>query len=65
MQPQTMVNSAYTMVCQVLIMYYKERKCAVNENLSVHIASVGSKTCDNRPLKNGSAVLIARLNIGS
>ena len=28
----------------------------MNENPSVCIESVGSKTCDNRPLKNGSAV---------
>ena len=35
---------------------YKDRKCAVNENPSVRIESAGSKTCDNRPLKNGSAV---------
>ena len=37
----------------------------MNENLSVHIESAGSKTCDNRPLKNGSAVSIARLYVGS
>ena len=36
--------------------YYKDRKCAVNENPSVCIESAGSKTGDNRPLKNGSAV---------
>ena len=37
----------------------------MNENLSVHIESAGSKTCDNRPLKNRSAVSIARLYVGS
>ena len=36
---------------------YKDWKCAVSENPSVRIESAGSKTSDNRPLKNGSAVL--------
>ena len=35
---------------------YKDRKCAVNENPSVRIESAGSKTCNNSPLKNRSAV---------
>ena len=38
------------------VTYYKDRKCAVNENPSACIESAGSKTCDTRPLKNGSAV---------
>ena len=37
----------------------------MNENSSVRIESVGSKTSNNGPLKNGSAVLIARLYVGS
>ena len=37
----------------------------MNENPSVRIESPGSKTCDNCPLKNGSAVSIARLYVGS
>ena len=28
----------------------------MNENPSVCIESAGTKTCDNRPLKNGSAI---------
>ena len=36
---------------------YKDQKCTVNKNPSVRIESAGSKTCDNRPLKNGSVVL--------
>ena len=35
---------------------YKDRKCAVNENPSVCIESAGSKTSNNRPLKNGRVV---------
>ena len=35
---------------------YKDRKCAVNKIPFVCIESAGSKTCDNHPLKNGSAV---------
>ena len=37
----------------------------MNENPTVRIESAGSKTCDNRPLKNRSAVSIARLYVGS
>ena len=37
----------------------------MNENPSVCIESAGSKTCDNRPLKNRDAVSIARLYVGS
>ena len=47
------------------IKYYKDRKCAVNENPSVRIESARSKTSNNGPLKNGSAVSIARLYVGS
>ena len=45
--------------------YYKDRKCAVNENPSLRIESAGSKTSDNGSLKNGSAGSIARLYVGS
>ena len=41
------------------MLQYKDRKCSVNENSSVRIESAGSKTSDNRPLKNG----ISRLEI--
>ena len=34
--------------CMCVKSYYKDRKCAVNENPSVHIESAGSKTSDNR-----------------
>ena len=44
---------------------YKVRKCAVNENPSVRIESARSKTSNNGPLRNGSAVSIARLYVGS
>ena len=44
---------------------YKDRKCAVNENPSVHIESARSKTSNNGPLRNGSAVSIARLYVDS
>ena len=44
---------------------YKDRKCAVNENPSLHIESAGSKTSNNGPLKNESAVSIARMYVGS
>ena len=37
----------------------------MNENPSVRIESTGSKTSNNGPLKNGSAVSIARLCVGS
>ena len=37
----------------------------MNKNPSLHIESAGSKTSDNGPLKNGSAVSIARLYVGS
>ena len=45
--------------------YYKDRKCAVNENPSVRIELARSKTSNNGPLRNGSAVSIARLYVGS
>ena len=45
--------------------YYKDRKCAVNENLSVRIESARSKTSNNGPLRNGSAASIARLYVDS
>ena len=48
-----------------LIHYYKDRKCAVNENPSVRIESALSKTSNNGPLRNGSAVSIARLYVDS
>ena len=44
---------------------YKDRKCAVNENSSVRIESAQSKTSNNGPLKNRSAVSIARLYVDS
>ena len=44
---------------------YKDRKCAVNENSSVCIESAWSKSSNNGPLRNGSAVSIARLYIDS
>ena len=37
----------------------------MNENPSVRVESAGSKTSNNGPLKNGSAVSIARLYLGS
>ena len=37
----------------------------MNENPSVRIESARSKTSNNGPLKNGSAVSIARLYVGS
>ena len=37
----------------------------MNENPPLRIESAGSKTSDNGPLKNGSAVSIARLYVGS
>ena len=37
----------------------------MNQNPSVRIESAGSKTYKNGPMKNGSAVLIARLYVGS
>ena len=48
-----------------LLPYYKDRKCTVNENPSVHIESARSKTSNNGPLRNGSAVSIARLYVDS
>ena len=48
-----------------VIQYYKDWKCAVNENPSLRIESAGSKTSNNGPLKNGSAVSTARLYVGS
>ena len=45
-------------VCTCVNAYYKDQKCTVNENPSMHIESAGSKTCDNRPLKK-------RLYVGS
>ena len=47
------------------MLYYKDRKCTVNENPSVPIESARSKTSNNGPLRNGSAVSIARLCVGS
>ena len=45
---------------------YKDRKCAVNENPSLHIELARSKTSNrNLPLRNGSVVSIARLCVGS
>ena len=41
----------------------KNRKCTVNENSSVRIESAWSKTSNNSPLRNGSAVSIARLYV--
>ena len=49
----------------MIVYYYKDRKCAVNKNLSVRIESGRSKTSNNGPLRNGSAVSIARLYVGS
>ena len=45
--------------------YYKDRKCAVNENPSVRIELAWSKTSNNGPLRNGSVVSIARFCVGS
>ena len=45
--------------------HYKDWKCAVNEKPSVRIESARSKTSNNGPLRNGSAVSIARLYVGS
>ena len=45
--------------------HYKDRKCAANENPSVRIESGRSKTSNNGPLRNGSAVSMARLYVGS
>ena len=47
------------------LLYYKDRKCAVNENPSVRIELARSKTSNNGPLRNGSVVSIARLCVGS
>ena len=47
------------------ILHYKDRKCAVNEKPSVRIESARSKTSNNGPLRNGSAVSIARLYVSS
>ena len=49
----------------IIIRDYKDRKCAVNKNPSVCIESGQSKTSNNGPLRNGSAVSIARLYVGS
>ena len=48
-----------------IVLYYKDRKCAVNENPSVRIESAQSKTSNNGLLRNGSAVSIARLYVDS
>ena len=49
-----------------LVMFnYKDRKCAVNENPSVHIELARRKTSNNGPLRNGSVVSIARLYVDS
>ena len=45
--------------------HYKDRKCTVNEIPSMRIESARSKTSNNGPLRNGSAVLIARLYVDS
>ena len=37
----------------------------MNKNPSMRIESAGSKASNNGPLKNGSAVSIARLYVGS
>ena len=50
------ICSRYDKTCMCINDDYKDRKCIVNENLSVRIEPAASKTCDNRPLKNGSAV---------
>ena len=47
------------------IPYYKDWKCTVNENPSVRIQSARSKTSNNGPLRNRSAVSVARLYVGS
>ena len=44
---------------------YKDRKCAVNGISSVRIELARSKTFNNGPLRNGSAVSIARLYVDS
>ena len=49
----------------ILNKYYKDWKCAVNENSSVRIESARSKTSNNGPLRNGSAISIARLYVDS
>ena len=58
-----LMGTAFARPCiaryQLLILvkeHYKDRKCAMNKNPSVRIESAGRKTCDNRPLKNKSAV---------
>ena len=51
-------------VCSV-IAHYKDQKCAVNENPSVRIESARTNTSNSGPLRNRSAVSIARLCVGS
>ena len=41
----------FSSVLHCVIKHYKDRKCAVNENLSVRIESAGSKTSNKHPLK--------------
>ena len=53
------------MITSMLILNYKDRKYAVNENPSVRIESARSKTSNNGQLRNGSAVSIARLYVDS
>ena len=63
MQPDPKINKANQIKSNKY--HYKDRKCAVNENPSVRIESAWSKTSNNGPLRNGSAVSIARLYVDS
>ena len=60
-----MKTGSHSKVVKNIVLYYKDWKCAVNKNPSVHIESAQSKTSNNGPLRNGSAVSIARLYVDS